>query len=320
MLALVLTLSITPQIVLANSNISDRYEEVSSTKAIVGDAEVHVYVTQNGGTVELTDSNTVETTFPQGIGYREYKAIPADGWIWKGWKYEQLYQGKDLGNRTDGIWKKRYSFSNKGSDWKSAYNGTGQTISVNRLTTAGETIGNKITYNLYANFNPTINATAGEGGTITAKGVTEVEYGGNKTYTITAEAGKEIASVIVDGKAISDAVGKDSFSYNFENVREPHTINVAFIDKLWPPDAPKNSDVEGLLTNAVKIDCVNTAVSHDPVTYPLENDTYSIGTVTKNEADGYTVDVTVNAAKYVEKYNDEKNVTHELKTNENLRR
>ena len=94
-------LSITPQIIFANSNISDRYKEANSVQAIVNDAEVHVYVTQKGGTVELTGSNKVETTFPQGSGYREYKAIPADGWIWKGWTYEQFYRGNDLGNRTD---------------------------------------------------------------------------------------------------------------------------------------------------------------------------------------------------------------------------
>lgn len=86
-LAVVLSLSmlasITPQIVLANSNIPDRYEEVSEMQAIVKDAEVHAYVTRNGGTAELTDSNGVETTFTQGIGYREYTATPADGWVLK---------------------------------------------------------------------------------------------------------------------------------------------------------------------------------------------------------------------------------------------
>lgn len=240
-LAVVLSLSmlasITPQIVLANSNIPDRYEEVSGTQVIVEDAEVHVYVTRNGGTAELTDSNGVETTFTQGIGYREYTATPADGWIWKGWTYEQLYQGKDLGNRTDVGWGIRYSFTNDGQSefnfGKSPYDGIGQTISVNRLLTIGETVGNKITYNLYANFNPTINATAEAGGTITDNGVTEVEYGGNKTYEITADAGQDIASVSVDGQNISDAVGKDNFSYTFENVREPHTINVAFTNELY---------------------------------------------------------------------------------------
>lgn len=233
MLASVLTLSITPQIVFANSNISDRYEETSSMQAIVNDAEVHVYVTKNGGTVDLTASNKVGTTFPQGSGYREYEANPADGWIWKGWTYEQFYKEEDLGNRTDFVLETRYSFSNSGSDWNSAYNGTGQTISVNRLFTTGETIGNKITYNLYANFNPTINATAEEGGTITDRGVTEVNYGDSKQYNITAAAGQDIASVSVDGKDISDAVGQDNFSYTFKNVREPHTINATFTNKLY---------------------------------------------------------------------------------------
>lgn len=236
-LAVVLSLSmlasITPQIVLANSNIPDRYEEVSEMQAIVKDAEVHAYVTRNGGTAELTDSNGVETTFTQGIGYREYTATPADGWVWKGWTYEQLYQGEDLGNRTDYGWVKRYSFSNDGSDWNSAYNGTGQTISVNRLLTKGETVGNKIIYNIYANFNPTINATAGTGGTITDNGVTEVNYGDSKQYDITADAGQDIASVSVDGQDISNAVGKDNFSYTFENVREPHTIDVTFTNELY---------------------------------------------------------------------------------------
>ena len=103
-LAVVLSLSmlasITPQVVLANGSVPDRYEEVGGTQAIVDDAEVHVYSTKKGGTVELTDCNVVETTFTQGIGYREYTATPADGWIWKGWTYEQLYRGNDLGNRT----------------------------------------------------------------------------------------------------------------------------------------------------------------------------------------------------------------------------
>ena len=251
-LAVVLSLSmlasITPQIVLANSNIPDRYEEVSEMQAIVKDAEVHAYVTRNGGTAELTDSNRVETTFTQGIGYREYTATPADGWVWKGWTYEQLYQGEDLGNRTDYGWGKRYSFSNDGSDWNSAYNGTGQTISVNRLLTTGETVGNKIIYNIYANFNPTINATAGTGGTITDNGVTEVNYGDSKQYDITADAGQDIASVSVDGQDISNAVGKDNFSYTFENVREPHTIDVTYTDGVDNEEIFKDQSYVDLLS------------------------------------------------------------------------
>ena len=260
-LAVVLSLSmlasITPQIVLANSNIPDRYEEVSEMQAIVKDAEVHAYVTRNGGTAELTDSNGVETTFTQGIGYREYTATPADGWVWKGWTYEQLYQGEDLGNRTDYGWGKRYSFSNDGSDWNSAYNGTGQTISVNRLLTKGETVGNKIIYNIYANFNPTINATAGTGGTITDNGVTEVNYGDSKQYDITADAGQDIASVSVDGQDISNAVGKDNFSYTFENVREPHTIDVTFTDELYTVTYTDGVDNEEIFKDQSYVDLLS---------------------------------------------------------------
>lgn len=260
-LAVVLSLSmlasITPQIVLANSNIPDRYEEVSEMQAIVKDAEVHAYVTRNGGTAELTDSNGGETTFTQGIGYREYTATPADGWVWKGWTYEQLYQGEDLGNRTDYGWGKRYSFSNDGSDWNSAYNGTGQTISVNRLLTKGETVGNKIIYNIYANFNPTINATAGTGGTITDNGVTEVNYGDSKQYDITADAGQDIASVSVDGQDISNAVGKDNFSYTFENVREPHTIDVTFTNELYTVTYTDGVDNEEIFKDQSYVDLLS---------------------------------------------------------------
>lgn len=256
-LSLFMLASITPQIVLANSNIPDRYEKVSEMQVIVKDAEVHAYVTRNGGTAELTDSNRVETTFTQGIGYREYTATPADGWVWKGWTYEQLYQGEDLGNRTDYGLGKRYSFSNDGSDWNSAYNGTGQTISVNRLLTTGETAGNKIIYNIYANFNPTINATAGTGGTITDNGVTEVNYGDSKQYDITADAGQDIASVSVDGQDISNAVGKDNFSYTFENVREPHTIDVTFTNELYTVTYTDGVDNEEIFKDQSYVDLLS---------------------------------------------------------------
>ena len=226
-------------------------------QAIVKDAEVHAYVTRNGGTAELTDSNGVETTFTQGIGYREYTATPADGWVWKGWTYEQLYQGEDLGNRTDYGWGKRYSFSNDGSDWNSAYNGTEQTISVNRLLTKGETVGNKIIYNIYANFNPTINATAGTGGTITDNGVTEVNYGDSKQYDITADAGQDIASVSVDGQDISNAVGKDNFSYTFKNVREPHTIDVTFTNELYTVTYTDGVDNEEIFKDQSYVDLLS---------------------------------------------------------------
>ena len=64
-LSLFMLASITPQIVLANSNIPDRYEKVSEMQAIVQDAEVHAYVTRNGGTAELTDRVSVTENIQQ---------------------------------------------------------------------------------------------------------------------------------------------------------------------------------------------------------------------------------------------------------------
>lgn len=259
--------SISPQTVLASGGNTDRYEEVHGTQAIVKDAEVHVYTTKNGGTVQLTDSNEIETTFSQGIGYREYKATPADGWRWKGWTYEQLYRGNNLGNRTDYVLGWRYSFSNDGSDWRSPYDGTGQTISVNRLTTTGETVGNKITYNLYADFNPTINATADTGGTIEDSGITEVEYGTNKQYTVTADTGKDIASVTVDGNSVLAETKKDSFTYTFENVTEPHTIHATFTDEIH---TVSYEFVSGTAGEALPEEVSNLCPSSSTYTYGTE--------------------------------------------------
>ena len=74
-LSLFVLASVIPQTVFA----ADRYDEVASGQAIVGDAEVHVYATRNGGTVSMTGSNSVASTFPMGSGYRQYTATAAEG-------------------------------------------------------------------------------------------------------------------------------------------------------------------------------------------------------------------------------------------------
>lgn len=69
----------------------------------------------------------------------------------------------------------------------------------------------------------TIKATAGNGGSISPKGNVSVVRSSDKLFNFTADAGYEVASVLVDGKDI----GKVS-SYNFTNVRAAHTIEVKF--------------------------------------------------------------------------------------------
>ena len=187
MLSLIVLISVVPQNVLADENESGRYVETMSYVSKVGDAEIDVYSTKNGGKVNLIGHNTFEEFFPMSTGYRVYEAVPNNGWIWKGWTFKQIQDGNDLGNRTDYVGGTRYSFSNPGDDWHTAYDG-GTSISVNRVNTHVETVWTKISYSIYANFNPTVTATVnGEGGAITDQGIQkEVEYGRNVTYTITA--------------------------------------------------------------------------------------------------------------------------------------
>ncbi len=68
-----------------------------------------------------------------------------------------------------------------------------------------------------------ITATAGEGGTITDEGITNVFYDRNHTYEITPADGYEVASVWVDGEDMGSLT-----TYTFKRVKEPHTITVVF--------------------------------------------------------------------------------------------
>ena len=69
----------------------------------------------------------------------------------------------------------------------------------------------------------TITATADDGGSIDPSGSVRVASGRDKTFTITADEGYEIADVLVDGESVG-AVSE----YTFENVRKKHTIEARF--------------------------------------------------------------------------------------------
>jgi len=69
----------------------------------------------------------------------------------------------------------------------------------------------------------TITATASEGGTISPNGVSSVAYNSNKTFTITANAGRHVSDVFVDGVSVG-AVS----SYSFTGVTANHTIHATF--------------------------------------------------------------------------------------------
>lgn len=234
LLTFVMLCSLLPAMAMAKEP-EGRYEEVAGVEALVEDAEVHVFTTKGAGDIELTGTNLVGTTFPQGSGYREYTATAKEGWVFDTWRFEQLYKGEDLGNRHDYGWGKRYSFTNSGDDWKDPYTEGNTIISVNRLTTDFEIAGKPIIYNIYADFNPTIKVTAEENGTIfngekpvDAKEPVEVEYGKDQTFEIKANDGYVIDTIKVDGNVVEENVNKVSDTYTFENVAEPHNIDVTF--------------------------------------------------------------------------------------------
>lgn len=253
LLTFVMLCSLLPAMAMAKEP-EGRYEEVAGVEALVEDAEVHVFTTKGAGDIVLTDANS-NTFFAAGSGYRQYTASEKEGWVFDTWRYEQLYKGENLGNRTDMGWGKRYSFSNEGDSWEkwqTPYTGGNNTISVNRLTPYGETVGNPIIYNIYADFNPTITATAGDNGTIfngekpvDAKEPVEVEYGKDQVFKIEAATGYVIDTITVDGKDIAEGKNEESYTYTFENVIAPHTIDVTFRVKPDPDQCIVSYVVQG---------------------------------------------------------------------------
>ena len=239
LLTFVMLCSLLPAMALAKEP-SERYEKLPDLgfDTLIDDATLEVFTTKDAGTIELTDTNLIENTFPQGSGFRQYKATAKEGWVFDTWAYEQWYEGKDLRNRTDFVVATRYSFSNEGDKlkkWRIPYTEGNDTISVNRLTTNGEVTRNSIDYKIYADFNPTITATAGANGTISDAGnQVEVTYGDARAFTITANDGYVIETITVDGQEVAEGKNEESYTYTFENVIEPHTIDVTFKVKPEP--------------------------------------------------------------------------------------
>ena len=84
--------------------------------------------------------------------------------------------------------------------------------------TASHTIHVTFAINTYA-----IIATAGANGNISPSGTTNVNYGGNRQYSVTPAAGYHADSVIVDGVKVDS-----TSSYTFTNVTATHTIRATF--------------------------------------------------------------------------------------------
>ena len=246
---------------------SSGYTEILDYQALVDDCELHVYIngtdSQNpSGNIKLTGWNDVETTFPQGIGFRVFEASPSENWIFDKWQ-THIYLKKILDKNT-------IDSDNHSSVGKTAFEPSGNSIRVNRLAGLGETAPNrKVYYSVYANFNPTVGVTvngvedAEDVVSISADSVPEmnryeVEYGDG--ITITANEGYKITSVTVDGEEIESV---DGTSYTLSNVTEPHDI-VVTVEKTGEepeePELPEIKDDDEILDKIV----VKTECSENP--------------------------------------------------------
>lgn len=94
----------------------------------------------------------------------------------------------------------------------------------------------------------TITATSGPGGTIAPAGSVTTYYGGSATFSITPNAGAEIANVLVDGVSVG-AVS----AYTFTNVSANHTIHASFRSTLSV--VPSGTGTGTVTSNPSGINC-----------------------------------------------------------------
>ena len=277
---------------------ADKYTEIDMQEPYIKDAELHVYsVKDDNGSpaaaITITHKNSGGVD-PQLTGVREYTAAAKEGWVFKNWTYEQFLKDKDYGNYK-GVF---YSFS-KDHNNKSIPYTSGNVISVNRTGTIGESTLIKRIYKVYANLNPTITATAGEGGSITPAGKTEVTYGENQKYNFTANEGYIIASLKIDG--VEQTVEHTaSGSYEFKAVKSPHTIEVSFV-REYTITYTDGVDNEAIFTDQVYKAASGSDTPAFEGTAPSRTD-YVFTGWTPTVANKVTRDVT-----YVAQWKDDKN-------------
>ena len=146
----------------------------------------------------------------------------------------------------------------------------------------------------------TFTVNAGENGTITANDVNGnvANCGEDKSFTIAANEGYSIASVMVDGSDVTDAVIAANGVYTFTNVAEAHTIAATFsinsynltIHYVYADDSEAAADYTATLDYGATY-----SVASPEITGYTANQTMVEGTM---PAEDVTVTVTYNVNSY----------------------
>lgn len=139
---------------------------------------------------------------------------------------------------------------------------------------------------------------------------------GTYTQSFQAEAGTTVSASNITKRT---TYNNNTYTYTSAtptsaNITGNGTTFTLYYDRTveTKPDAPTSDEVTELLNNAVKVDCTNETANHADRTYGLINESFTIGNVEGNADSGYTVEVTVSPAKYVDAYNTDTGVTHTL--------
>lgn len=138
-----------------------------------------------------------------------------------------------------------------------------------------------------------IDASAGSGGTITPAGTVYVQPGGSQAFTIAADAGKMVDSLLVDGQPVTPIS-----PVTFENVTADHTISVTFkaITYTITPVKGSNGSVTPDIPQTVPQGGSCGFVMSANVGYHVEDvkiDGVSIGVRTDYTFDNVTADHTI---------------------------
>jgi len=94
----------------------------------------------------------------------------------------------------------------------------------------------------------TLNAAAGNGGTISPAGTLTLVQGSNQTYQITADSGFDITDVVVDGQS----VGAIS-SYSFNALNADHAISATFTEIIVNHTIKASAGAEGVISPSGQI-------------------------------------------------------------------
>ena len=93
----------------------------------------------------------------------------------------------------------------------------------------------------------TIQAAAGENGTIDPTGEVIVFENQSQLFSITGDDGYQIETLLVDSIAVEDALGQDEFQYTFDNVIQNHSISATFMDGIYTVAVDVNPEEAGMV-------------------------------------------------------------------------